>query len=149
MSADVERAIRSHGERTYPHECCGFLFGRLDGDVRRVSATHEIENAREESARHNRYLIGPDDYRLAEKAAREARLDVLGFYHSHPDHPAEPSVFNRDHAWPWYAYVIVAVARGKSEAMNAFRLEEDRSRLAPETIEIVAAETTTSRTENP
>lgn len=137
LAADVERAIRAHGERTYPHECCGLLLGRLDGDARRVTAAHEIENAREDGARHNRYLIGPDDYLAGEKAARARGLDVLGFYHSHPDHPAWPSEFDREHAWPWYAYLIVAVAKGRSHDMNAFRLAEDRARFEPEPLDVV------------
>jgi cysteine synthase B len=138
MAPSVEREIRRHGESTYPHECCGLLLGTLDGETRRVTATFEIGNAREESARHNRYLIGPDDYLRGEKSAREKGLDVLGFYHSHPDHPARPSEFDRDHAWPFYAYVIVAVAKGRSEAIGAFRLSDDRARLDPEPLEIAA-----------
>ncbi len=118
----VAAAIRRHGEETYPHECCGALVG-LDGAA---TAAVALPNTTEEGPRR-RFLVRPSDYRMAEARASELGADLLGFYHSHPDHPARPSQFDLDHAWPNFAYVIVAVASGKSQAMTVWYLKEDRS----------------------
>ncbi|HXG85083.1 MAG TPA: M67 family metallopeptidase [Pyrinomonadaceae bacterium] len=91
-------AIKKHGERDYPHECGGLLIGNLALDGQKtVVELMPMENAREESARHNRVLILPKDLMRAERATREKKLDVVGYYHSHPDHPAVPSQFDLDH----------------------------------------------------
>src|SRR4051812_23180203 len=119
----VGAAIFRHGEETYPHECCGALVGR-GGEV--VAAV-ALPNTTEEGPRR-RFLVRPSDYRLAEARATELGGELLGFYHSHPDHPARPSQYDLDHAWPTFAYVIVAVAQGKSEQMTVWYLLEDRSR---------------------
>src|SRR6202043_1713442 len=103
--AAVAAAIRHHGEETHPHECCGALVGR-DG---RVTITVPLPNTTEEGPRR-RFLVRPSDYRLAEQRATELGGELLGFYHSHPDHPARPSQYDLDHAWPNFAYIIVAVA---------------------------------------
>jgi proteasome lid subunit RPN8/RPN11 len=100
----VDHAIRLHGQETYPHECCGALIGR-DNHVSEVVA---LPNTTEEGPRR-RFLVRPSDYRLAEARATELGGELLGFYHSHPDHPARPSQFDLDHAWPTFAYIIVAV----------------------------------------
>jgi proteasome lid subunit RPN8/RPN11 len=105
ISARVDDAIRAHGRETYPHECCGALIGR-DGAVADVVA---LPNTTEEGPRR-RFLVRPSDYRDAERRASELGAELLGFYHSHPDHPARPSQFDLDHAWPTFAYIIVAVA---------------------------------------
>jgi proteasome lid subunit RPN8/RPN11 len=102
--ARVDSAIRAHGEETYPHECCGALVGR-DGRVADVVA---LPNTTEEGPRR-RFLVRPSDYRDAERRATELGAELLGFYHSHPDHPARPSQYDLDHAWPTFAYIIVAV----------------------------------------
>jgi proteasome lid subunit RPN8/RPN11 len=118
----VADAIRKHGSETYPHECCGALIGR-DGVV---TATFALPNTTEEGPRR-RFLVRPDDYREAEKQARDAGGDLLGFYHSHPDHPARPSQYDLDHAWPFFSYIIVSVRAGAPEDMTSWRLREDRS----------------------
>ena len=118
----VDRAIRLHGQETYPHECCGALIGREDG----VTDVVALPNTTEEGPRR-RFLVRPSDYRLAESRATELGGELLGFYHSHPDHPARPSQFDLDHAWPTFAYVIVAVAQGVSQAMTVWYLKDDRS----------------------
>ncbi len=146
LATNVEKAIRSHGEETYPHECCGLLLGRIEDAVRRVKASFPIDNAREEDARGNRYLISPDEYRRGEVAARAQDLEVVGFYHSHPDHPARPSAFDLEHAWPWYAYAIVAVEKGRSGALAAFRLREDREAFVEEPVVIEPPRSTTGET---
>ena len=122
ISADVDDAIRRHGEEAYPHECCGALVGR-EGQV---TATVPLSNTTEEGPRR-RFLVRPSDYRLAESRASELGADLLGFYHSHPDHPARPSQYDLDHAWPTFAYVIVAVAAGKAGDMTVWWLKDDRS----------------------
>ena len=122
ISARVDEAIRRHGEETYPHECCGALVGRGDG----VTDAVALPNTTEEGPRR-RFLVRPSDYRLAERRATELGGELLGFYHSHPDHPARPSQFDLDHAWPTFAYVIVAVAAGASQAMTVWFLKDDRS----------------------
>src|ERR1700690_2175739 len=101
----VADAIRRTGEETSPHECCGPLVGRPG----HVTATVPLSNTTEEGPRR-RFLVRPSDYRLAEQRATELGGELLGFYHSHPDHPARPSQYDLDHAWPNFAYIIVAVA---------------------------------------
>ena len=118
----IASAIRRHGEETYPHECCGALVGT----GREVLAAVPLPNTTDEGPRR-RFLVRPSDYMLAEKRAREAGGELLGFYHSHPDHPARPSQFDLDHAWPNFQYVIVAVAAGKAAAMTVWFLKDDRS----------------------
>src|SRR4051812_1000633 len=119
----VDAAIRAHGQETYPHECCGALVGR----DRFVTAIVALPNTTEEGPRR-RFMVRPSDYQLAERRATELGGELLGFYHSHPDHPARPSQYDLDHAWPTFAYIIVAVAQGKSEQMTVWYLLEDRSR---------------------
>ena len=123
ITAGVDAGIRRHGEETYPHECCGALVGR-DGQVTAIVA---LPNTTDEGPRR-RFMVRPSDYQLAERRATELGGDLLGFYHSHPDHPARPSQYDLDHAWPTFAYIIVAVAAGVAEAMTVWYLQEDRSR---------------------
>src|ERR1700736_1335590 len=107
LAPAVEDEIRRHGEETYPHECCGALVG----DGGRVVATVPLPNTTEEGPRR-RVLVRAAGYLPAEQRAGELGGELLGFYHSHPDHPARPSQYALDHAWPTFAYVIVAVASG-------------------------------------
>ena len=118
----VASDIRRHGEETYPHECCGALLGR--GGM--VTATVPLPNTTEEGPRR-RFLVRPSDYRLAEQRASAAGAELLGFYHSHPDHPARPSQYDLDHAWPTFAYVIVSVASGAARETTVWFLKDDRS----------------------
>ena len=122
LGPGVDAAIRAHGVETYPNECCGALIGR-DG---LVSSVYALPNTTEEGPRR-RFLVRPQDYREAERRASEAGGELLGFYHSHPDHPARPSQYDLDHAWPFFSYVIVSVRAGVSEEMTSWRLQEDRS----------------------
>lgn len=122
LEAGMAEAIRAHGVETYPNECCGALYGR-DGVV---TATYALPNTTEEGPRR-RFLVRPQDYREAEQRAAQAGGELLGFYHSHPDHPAKPSQYDLDHAWPFFSYVIVSVRDGVSEDMTSWRLREDRS----------------------
>jgi proteasome lid subunit RPN8/RPN11 len=122
ITAAVDRAIREHGREAYPHECCGALVG-ADG---RVTTTVALPNTTEEGPRR-RFLVRPSDYREAERRAGELGVELLGFYHSHPDHPARPSQYDLDHAWPTFAYIIVAVAQGAAADMTVWFLKDDRS----------------------
>ena len=122
IGAHVDEAIRAHGHETYPHECCGALIGR-DGVVAEILA---LPNTTEEGPRR-RFLVRPSDYREAERRATELGAELLGFYHSHPDHPARPSQYDLDHAWPNFAYIIVAVAAGVAGDMTVWFLKDDRT----------------------
>src|SRR6476620_10109082 len=110
ITSEVDAAIRLHGQETYPHECCGALVGR-DGAVTAVVA---LPNTTEEGPRR-RFMVRPSDYQLAERRATALGGELLGFYHSHPDHPARPSQYDLDHAWPTFAYIIVNVAGGGAD----------------------------------
>jgi proteasome lid subunit RPN8/RPN11 len=94
-----------------------------------------LQNRRDDSPR-NRFEVTPEDVRLAEKAASEKRLDLIGWYHSHPDAPARPSEFDREHAWPWYSYIIVSVQKGEPKDMNSWRLQDDRAAYDAEPIAV-------------
>jgi proteasome lid subunit RPN8/RPN11 len=129
MHRQVDDAIRQHGIEAYPNECCGALLGR-DGVV---SSAFGLPNTTEEGPRR-RFLVRPQDYRDAERRASELGLELLGFYHTHPDHPARPSQYDLDHAWPSFSYVILSVQAGVPKDMTSWRLQEDRSAFAEETL---------------
>jgi proteasome lid subunit RPN8/RPN11 len=131
-------AIREHGRSAYPEECCGALLGRSDEGVARVEVVRAIDNVREDE-RQRRFLVDPREYLAAERAAREQGLELLGFYHSHPDHPAEPSRFDRLHAWPNLHYAIVAVAAGEPRELTSWLLTEDRGAMRPERVVLAEA----------
>ena len=122
LDAGIAEAIRRHGAEAYPHECCGALVGRNDT----AAAVVALPNTTEEGPRR-RFLVRPSDYRLAEQRAGELGAELLGFYHSHPDHPARPSQYDLDHAWPNFAYVIVSVAAGAAADMTVWWLKDDRT----------------------
>jgi proteasome lid subunit RPN8/RPN11 len=122
LQPGVAAAIRSHGTETYPDECCGALIGR-DG---LVQSTFALPNVTDEGPRR-RFRVSPDDYRASERRAAESGAELLGFYHSHPDHPAQPSQYDLDHAWPFFSYIIVAVRGGAPGDMTSWRLRDDRS----------------------
>lgn len=131
LTDGVDEAIRAHGRETYPHECCGALVGR-DG---LVTSAVPLPNTTDEGPRR-RFLVRPGDYRHAERAASEAGADLLGFYHSHPDHPAEPSQYDLDHAWPSFSYIIVSVAAGQPGDLRSWTLRDDRTAFDEEAVAI-------------
>lgn len=130
IAADAIAQIRRHGQETYPNECCGALIGQ-DRDA---TEAHPFPNTTEEGPRR-RFLIGPADYRAAEALARDGR-QLLGFYHSHPDHPARPSQYDLEHAWPSFSYVIVSVVSGEPGDVRSWRLRDDRSQFDEEFLEL-------------
>ncbi|MDR1959795.1 MAG: M67 family metallopeptidase [Planctomycetaceae bacterium] len=127
--------INRHAEAEYPNECCGAVLGQLEhGGKKTAHRIIPISNRREAEAKHNRFLILPNEFLQCEKTARQAGLEIIGFYHSHPDHPAEPSAYDLDQAWPVYSYVIVAVAEGCAGNMTSWELQNDRTRFREESI---------------
>lgn len=145
-------SITRHSAREYPNECCGIMLGSANGAHKEVREIVPLANLRHDPARaqellpldepereseRNRFLIDPLEQLKVEKDARARRLEILGYYHSHPDHPARPSYYDRDHAWPWYSYVIVSVEHGEPKALTSWVLAEDRSRFDEEAIEVL------------
>jgi proteasome lid subunit RPN8/RPN11 len=127
---DVFDAIRAHGAAAYPDECCGALIGDESGQV--LEALSLSNTTTDE--RRRRFLIGPDQYRAAEKRASETGRTLIGFYHSHPNHPAVPSAFDLAHAWPNMHYLILSVRGGRPEEARTWRLREDRAAFDEETV---------------
>jgi proteasome lid subunit RPN8/RPN11 len=132
-------ALRWHGEETYPHECCGVLLGRIDDDTRTVTTVARAGNTRTDSA-HNRYNIDPKELIRIQSEGRKRGEDIIGFYHSHPDHPAQWSKTDFAEAhWYGCSYVITSVEKGKAVVTNSFALEgsdENDKKLADEAITI-------------
>ena len=126
ISEELLDGIREHGKKAYPNECCGVLLGRIEDSRKAVVELRAMENTREDSPR-TRYLISSRELLEAEKAARARGLDIVGVYHSHPDHPARPSEFDREHAFPWYSYIIVSVHGGNPVDLASWTLRDDRS----------------------
>jgi proteasome lid subunit RPN8/RPN11 len=148
INGHLAERIRVHGAEAYPHECCGALLGRDSSKIggtdpvaegatrgREILALYALVNRSHDSPR-NRFSVTSEDVLAAEKEARAHGLEVVGWYHSHPDHPARPSEYDRDHAWPWYSYIIVSVQNGAPREMTSWRLHDDRQQFSPEGIEI-------------
>lgn len=135
LDARQAAAIRRHGEADYPAEACGLIGGEIDGDRKVVLQLVPLTNQRTDSAR-NRYLIDPESFRRAQERLDRDGIEVLGVYHSHPDHPPAPSAFDREHAWPWLSYVIVGVRAGRADEMKSWVLADDRGTFDEESITI-------------
>ncbi len=134
IPVDLLRQIRARGAEAYPAECCGVLLGQTQNGSKVVHVARPFENRTAESP-ERRYYAGPEAYREAEAWARSHGLDVVGIYHSHPDHPARPSEYDREHAWPWYSYLIVSVERGQPSDLTSWVLAEERDRFDAEEVE--------------
>lgn len=117
--------IQAHGRETYPEECCGFLFGTEIGNERVIHEVYPIDNSRHDS-RERRFLISPTDFQNAERRAQNIDLSLIGFYHSHPDHPAFPSEFDKEHALPYYSYVIISIRNHQPADLRSYQLADDR-----------------------
>ena len=135
LSASLVDEIRREGELAYPAECCGVLAG-YPGEVKEVLKLVPVANRRTDDP--HRYLIAPDDLRRIEAELRPSGLEVLGCYHSHPDHPAVPSAFDTEQAWPWYSYIIVRVDRARAAELTSWVLEDDRSVMSPESVDVLS-----------
>jgi proteasome lid subunit RPN8/RPN11 len=136
ISSTLLQEIHSHGERAYPEEGAGLLLGTARDQGKVVTEILTLENARELSARHNRYLLTAEDYMHGENEAARRGLDVLGVFHSHPDHPNRPSEFDREWAMPWFSYIITSVHAGQAKASCSWRLVDDRSQFVEETLSV-------------
>jgi proteasome lid subunit RPN8/RPN11 len=134
ISARHLQTLGRHASMSYPEECCGVLIGRSSDDTTVVERVLSVGNERQES-RHNRFLISPETVLAAHKEARALGLDVVGYYHSHPDHPARPSEFDREHAWPGMSYLIVSVENRKVVDARSWRLADDREQYDEEIID--------------
>ena len=143
LNQDDIKRIEQHGAEAYPNECCGFLLGREENGHRVVLEVAPLPNAwqssennpyevRPEDSTRNRSLVDPQDYLKIDREARQKGLDIISFYHSHPDHPARPSEFDRKHAFPFFIYVILAVEKGIPGAMTAWLLSKDGTRFLSE-----------------
>jgi proteasome lid subunit RPN8/RPN11 len=139
LPASLSRQIESEGEAGYPNEVCGILIGREEsqgGSVRRIVDRLEAgTNVFEADERYHRFSIDPRQQLKAERAAAAEGKLVLGYYHSHPDHPARPSEYDREHAWPFYSYVIVSIARGKAADLTSWVLNDEAKQFEEQRIE--------------
>ena len=140
LPPDLHRQIQREGVAAYPNECCGMLFGR---DVKTADGTHRVvekleagRNAFEAAEQYHRFSIDPAQQLAAEKAHEKEGRALLGYYHSHPDHPARPSEYDRAHAWPYYSYVIVAIAKGEPADMTSWVLNDQTEQFVSQRINV-------------
>ena len=132
MSSELLEQIHAHGESVYPEEGVGLLLGKVQGDRKQATAILRLSNTREDAARHNRYLLSPKDYLRGESEAARLGLDVIGVFHSHPNHPNRPSDYDREWAMPWFSYLITSVHGGQAVDSRSWRLTDDRSTFVEE-----------------
>lgn len=123
--------MREHGRQSYRDEACGVIYGRSDDELKEVLDVQPLANSRDRH-RHRRFLITSTDYRRAEARAYSQGMELLGFFHSHPDHPACPSAYDLEHAVPFFSYVIVSVSGGEPGEVRSFVMKEDRTAFAEE-----------------
>lgn len=124
LPAKLARQIEQEGSTIYPDECCGIMYGRDTAEGRIVDRLEPVANVFDEAERYHRFSISPKQLMDAEKKAGDEGKLVLGFYHSHPDHPARPSEYDRQHGWPFYSYIIVSIAKGQPVDMTSWLLDE-------------------------
>jgi proteasome lid subunit RPN8/RPN11 len=137
LTEEIITRIHQVGEKAYPEEGAGLLLGETNDGERLVSELLSLANAREEGARHNRYQLSPEDYLKGEELAESMGLEVLGVFHSHPDHPNRPSEFDRQWAWPNFSYLITSVVQGVAVESRSWRLDEDRANFTEEEVKII------------
>ncbi len=126
--------IHDHGAAAYPEEGAGLMLGRIQAGTRIVESILKLTNAREDTARHNRYLLTAQDMLKGEQEATRLGVDILGVFHSHPDHPDHPSEFDREWALPWFSYLITRVDQGVAISSRSWRLTDGRDGFEEETI---------------
>ncbi|OGO36608.1 MAG: hypothetical protein A2W35_16440 [Chloroflexi bacterium RBG_16_57_11] len=132
ISNELLQRIQAHGKAAYPEEGAGLMLGNTQAEDKTVQRLLEFSNAREQSARHNRYLLTAEDVLHGEMEAARLGMDVIGVFHSHPDHPNRPSEFDREWAMPFLSYVITSVHSGKAVESRSWLLSEDRSSFSEE-----------------
>jgi proteasome lid subunit RPN8/RPN11 len=137
IPAEILDEIRAHGQRHYPEEGAGLILGHAEGERRTATTVQFTRNHSDPDTRRRRYLIDPLDMLAAERMAEANELEVIGVFHSHPDHPAEPSEFDLVMALPWYSYLITRVAAGIASETRAWRLDEDRGAMIEESLQII------------
>ncbi len=128
LPQDLHNRIRAHLEASFPNEGGGFLVGTIDGDRRQVTEVHPVENVYATEEQFHRFMAESGAFQRIEDDADVRGLSLLGYYHSHPNHPAIPSEFDRVHAWPFFAYLIVSVREGKATESRIWELTNDRSK---------------------
>ncbi len=136
VPAALLHAIQAHGEAAYPNEGAGLLLGQANGGAKTLAAILPIPNPWEAEEQYHRFLITPEDMLRGESEAARRGLDVIGIFHSHPDHVAVPSGFDRDWALPWYSYIITSVEKAAAVATRSWLLKEDRSGFEEEPVEV-------------
>lgn len=136
LTAALQQRIFEQMEATYPNEGGGFLLGTPQADGITVQDIIQIENVFEEAEQYHRYAMTPQDWARLEDEADERGLTLVGYYHSHPDSPAIPSIYDRDHALPNFIYIITSVQQGKSQDMRVWRLRHDRTQFDADTLDI-------------
>ena len=128
--------IHLHGEQAYPEEGAGLMLGEIKGQSHQVSEIIPLENVREAGARYDRYQLSPQDYLMGEEEADRLGLEMVGVFHSHPDHPNLPSEFDRQWAWPNFSYLITSVVEGTAVDSRSWRLNEDRASFSEEELQV-------------
>jgi proteasome lid subunit RPN8/RPN11 len=137
LSSSLFKQIEEQGRAAYPNECCGIMYGvDTPATGRVVRRLEPAGNAFDADEQYHRFSISPKQLMAAERTAADAGLLVLGFYHSHPDHSARPSEYDREHAWPFYSYVIVAIAKGTPQVTTSWRLNDQSEAFEEESITI-------------
>ena len=138
LDQQVLQEMHSHAISTYPEECCGLLLGKFEGNLTRkmVNRSKRMENVFEKQERYHRYTIDPLKYMDVENEALSSGDDVVGIYHSHPNAPAKPSLFDMNHAWPSLSYIVVEVRDSKAVDTKSWVLKEDRTEFFNEEMEI-------------
>ena len=135
ITEDIVKQFEKHGEKEYPHECCGFILGSFKDKESMGVEYMPASNIKEEN-RERRFLIDPMAYQKAEDEADELGLSVISIVHSHPDHPDKPSEFDREHAWPGFSYIIISIQNGKAVSYRSWQLNADRKFFIEENIKI-------------
>ncbi|MFQ5641224.1 MAG: M67 family metallopeptidase [bacterium] len=129
--------IKAYGEECFPNECCGFLLGKHSEGDKEVVSSLPAYNAREKDQQRHRFLITPDVFLQNEKFAKQRGLDIVGFYHSHPNAEARPSEYDLQHSWPWYSYIIVSVLENRVDQVTSWTLKDDRVQFEEENIIVI------------
>ncbi len=136
VSKEVYNQVVDHVKASYPHECCGVLVGEIQGDVKKAHEAHPIKNLNTERA-HDRYNMDPIEFSRVEKDIAKRKLEIVGIYHSHPDHPSRPSQTDFQHAWPVYSYIIFGIAKGVEIYAQNWCLNDENTQFVEESYKVI------------